>query len=504
MRAEDEGYRDANWAAFCGSYLMHIPRAFGDRVGDPVLEEIAAGLRRACACIRQRDVAPRYTNIALLSASVLTVSGEMCGWPEYLEEGRRKLREYVETLNLAGGFHEYTSPTYYGVSLSALCWMAMFVEDEEIADLALRIQHRMWTTIAAHYHGPTGQLAGPHSRAYGNVLQRYAAAGKYYLYKVLGEAFDLGESAAHGGDTTYAGLAALQDVSCPEGDRERMLDPEHPRTVVEAVETEGRLEPGYTGPFTQMTTHLRDAFALGTVNRSEAWGQRRNLMLHFRDASGAPSALWEEVREGDAPVRGRDIGFRAVQSGPRALVLHDLSSLEEKEIEALTLALAVEAQRLPEIRLGKRSAEELPVTIGGRTTLVLRFGDVAAGLRLLVEGLGGGRAPGEIRTSKPGLEAVLDLYRGEARRVKGEDFATLPCVYAFEARSVASDRAFEAFVEEVREWDVRIEARSGGVSALWRTETKVLAIRPADGGDRYETEIDGRPVEAQRLVEGDV
>lgn len=502
--SEAEGYRDPNWSAFCGTYLLHIPRAYGDRIGADCRKTIEEAVLRACASVKKRDVVPGYTNIALLSAALLSVAGELYGAPEYLEEGRRKLRELADFINLTGGFQEYNSPTYAGVSMSALCWMGTFVQTEEIHDLALRIQGRMWHTLSAHYHAPTGQLAGPYSRAYGNRLQRYAGAVKYYLYKVLGDAFDLGENKTHGHDTAYGGVAALQEVACPEEALERLRDVDFPRTVKEAVRTDGRpLGPGYVGPFEQMTTHLADRYALGTINAKESWVQRRNLVVHWVGPNRSPAALTEGVWENGEPSQRGDLRFWSAQKAGRALAFYDLSTMEERTLSSVAVAVRLEVDEPPELWVSQKAVEALPRTFSSGSTVLIRSGEVGIALRFHAEGMGGARAQGEIREAEGGLVLVLDLYRGEPQAVSGKTLEGAFCVCQLEVQPVESDREAEAFLEAFESGDVQIESVDGRLQARWRSEDAVLAIAPTgeEGARRYEGIVDGIPVHPERLVE---
>ncbi|MDA0746985.1 MAG: hypothetical protein O2954_10730 [bacterium] len=477
--SDSETFEDPNWAAFCAAYLMHIPRAYGDRVGEACRDEIEAAVRRACAAIRKRDVSPGYTNIALLSAAVLSVGGEMYGASAYLEEGRRKLKELVAHINLTGGFQEYSSPTYYGVNFSALCWMGMFVQDEEIRDLAQRVQARLWHTVAAHFHAPTGQLGGPYGRAYGTVLQRYAGAVKYYLHKVLGDGFALGENDVHGHDTSYAGLAAIQQLACPEGALERMRNPDYPRMVEETVRTDGRaLGPGYVGPFEQMTTYLADAYVLGTVNSKDCWEQRRNLLAHWVERKGEVGVLSDAIRENDAPASGRSCWFWSAQKEGKTLVLYDFSEMEEKEISAFSVVLKIEAGEGLEILVGEKAVEELPRTFAEGSTLFFRSGEAGIGVRFEAEGFLGARVSGEVRKVEGGVEVVLDLYRGEPRSFEGASLRDAFCICALEVRDAGSKREFRAFQKAFVDGALQAAVQDGRASARWRSADTVLAIEP--------------------------
>ncbi|MCZ6633884.1 MAG: hypothetical protein O7G87_10795 [bacterium] len=499
-----EGYTDQNWAAFCGGYLMHIPRAYSDWVSDSCLKQIEGAVLRACAFIQKRDVTPSYTNISLLSASVLTVAGEMYGASEYLEEGRRKVRELVEYINLTGGFQEYSSPTYYGVNFSALCWMGMFVEDEEIHDLVIRIQERMWRTTAAHFHTPTGQLAGPHSRAYGNLLQHYAGAIKYYLYKVLGDVFDLGDSVAHGGDTTYAALAAIQEVACPEDAREMMLNSNYPRLVEETVRTDGRaLDAEYAGSFIQMTTYLTDRYALGTVNTSEVWYQRRNLMVYWKSRGNALEALTEQVRENDKRVERRDGRCWCVQNQGRALMLHDLSDLAARSLSAFSIVLTLESQEIPELWIGGKEDRVLPRPFVNGRRLFLRSGDLFVRIQFLGQGVGEFEARGEIRAVVDGVEFVFDLYRGEEIAVGEENLQNVFCAYALEVREIHGGFTHEHFWEAFSGCDIETEISEEGVLTRWRGSDTVLELVPTgeSGAFRYAGKVDGFTISPKRWIE---
>lgn len=115
-------------------------------------------------CLNHR-VPESYTNIALKNAGNLILLGEIFDRADVADEGYARLGRIV-IYTWEAGIHEYDSPTYYGVDLSALCVIDGFAQRPEGQQQARALLELFWTDIAANWWPPAQKLAGTRSRDY--------------------------------------------------------------------------------------------------------------------------------------------------------------------------------------------------------------------------------------------------------------------------------------------------------------------------------------------------
>ena len=111
-------------------------------------------------------VAPTYTNIHLMSLFSLLVGGEWLGDAHFLALGRARWDAWVAFTAGSGAPHEYNSPGYGAIDLSALAALHQYVRDPRVKLQARLFYERVWLHLALHFHRPTGLHAGPHCRCY--------------------------------------------------------------------------------------------------------------------------------------------------------------------------------------------------------------------------------------------------------------------------------------------------------------------------------------------------
>ena len=68
---------DLNWADFCGAAISQILVEHGHQLDVALQRQMTTALSHAAHAIRQRDVKPGYTNIAVLGGGVCAVAGEI-------------------------------------------------------------------------------------------------------------------------------------------------------------------------------------------------------------------------------------------------------------------------------------------------------------------------------------------------------------------------------------------------------------------------------------------
>ncbi len=252
---------DWNWADFNAVSLLDIYMGHEDRLPTGLKSKIKRSLIFAANSIQKRDVQPGYTNIAIMGTYVTYLTSHLFDLPTMKEYAAIRLKKFYQ-YTLEKGFTEYNSPTYTIVALDELDRMKRHIIDPESKPKIDSLYAIGWNVIAKHYHKPSGQWAGPHSRSYSSLLQSSVNG----LLKQ-----------ASNGKITPAGATARNDVKIkheiPAYLLPYFLSPVYPRTEIDQLTTD---EPRIVG-----TTYLTATYALSTANRSSLWNQRRPFLAYW-------------------------------------------------------------------------------------------------------------------------------------------------------------------------------------------------------------------------------
>ena len=329
--AADEGVLDLNGCQFVLEGLLRLPL---ERLRGALRERIVAAMRLAYSEAERLDVHWTYTNIYLLDAHNRILGAAVVGDESLGRRGAERLAEWWERTKAVGAPHEFNSPTYAAVQLNCLADIANRAPDRGMRALALEAEEGLWRHIAAHWHAATGQLAGPHSRAYRRDVVGAAGFLKVVLYRLLGDERLLEPSPYYTGpDAEGHVIVSGTEYHCPP-DALRLFTESATRTVRETVAVG-----------TETTTLVTPSFSLGTMSRPygvgeppEAWPASNNCIAYWRrdgelgygvlycryrtdaGAVGAPGRegvpKWMDIWE--------DGVFRAAQEGGRAIVAYGL------------------------------------------------------------------------------------------------------------------------------------------------------------------------------------
>ena len=256
---------DYNWADFNAVSLLEVWMGHSAQLPERLKEKIKQSLILAAKSIQKRNVGSDYTNIAIMGTYVTYVTSQLFDLPEMKEYARKRLQRFYDYTLDKGGFSEYNSPTYTITALDELNRMERHIVEPAARKMIDSLYSIGWDMIARHYHPPTGQWTGPHSRAYTSLVNRN-------FYSILKEASN---------GQIVAGIGQPRsDVKIkhhiPGYLMHYFLTPEYPRSEVNVFE---KVEPGIVG-----TTYLTDKFALSTANRSGLWNQRRPFLVYWGDA----------------------------------------------------------------------------------------------------------------------------------------------------------------------------------------------------------------------------
>lgn len=258
---------DWNWADFCGAQLLEVLLTHRSQFPAELAAQMDSAIVHAARSIERRNVGPHYTNIAIMGAFVTLAAAESYEIEDLLQYGLQRLRLFRDHTRQQGSFSEYNSPTYTIVALNELARLQQYVRSPEAQAIAAEFYRMGWEELARHFHAPTQQWAGPHSRCYHNLLPaetleliRRATASQ----SASEEDFDLA-------------LGEHRILHrCPADLIHHFHDTPAPH-IVRRTFIKG--EPATIG-----TTFLTPDFALGSINHCDLWNQRRNLLAYWGTA----------------------------------------------------------------------------------------------------------------------------------------------------------------------------------------------------------------------------
>ncbi|WP_282943086.1 hypothetical protein [Paenibacillus sp. RC67] len=262
---------DWNWADFCGKRLVLAEQRHGNRLPADLREQIRFAVFCACDAIMKRNVGPGYTNIAIMGAFVTLIAGEVFGVEQYTEYGLERLRKFSDYTHELGTFQEFNSPTYTVVAIQELSSIHTSTKLPEAKRLSADMLDVAWRMVAEHYHVPTGQWSGPHSRSYSTVM---TDSVKSFLQMACGEDTVSLQSEA---PLIYSLDWYGNHIECPPAYKPAFVD-------------------GNGGEYTQVihkdaqgnainiaTTYKDERISLGTFSKDVMWNQRRNLLAYTRN-----------------------------------------------------------------------------------------------------------------------------------------------------------------------------------------------------------------------------
>ena len=251
---------DYNWADFNAVSLLDAWMGHQEQIPEVLKEKIKNSLILAAKSIQKRNVKNDYTNIAIMGTYVTYMVSHLFHLPEMQEYAQNRLQRFYQYTLEKGGFSEYNSPTYTIVALDDLSRMKLHIVEPGAKKIIDSLYYIAWEMIARHYHKPSGQWAGPHSRSYSTLVRPS-------FYAILNEAGKIGI----GLEEKRSDVKVKHYI--PENLLHYFLAPEYPRTEIDVFE---KTEPQIIG-----TTFLTDIYALSSVSLSSLWDQRRPFLAYW-------------------------------------------------------------------------------------------------------------------------------------------------------------------------------------------------------------------------------
>jgi hypothetical protein len=522
--ADDAEVVDLNAVQFMLRALLPLVLDHGHRLPAAVLERARDVVRLALEEQERLAVAPPYTNIHLLALFSLLVGGEWLDDAHYAALGRQRWAEWVRFTVGSGAPHEFNSPGYGAIDLSALAALHQYVRDPRVKRQVRLMYERIWLHVALHLHPPTGQQAGPHCRCYWPMMTRARPAILDLLWRETGSTLmapgagsDEGGEGGEGGAKEHLPASlelALTAHWVPAAVRLWLA---HYQTALPAqVRETANREEGQ-----DLTTYLTPSYALGTASHTYAIGQddfyiehqANYLALHYRrPRRPADPKGWGLVYSryvvndrhhgtlSAAPDRPKTMNFydqghfAGAQLGNKAIALYALMPQPEEVSSLKTVVVFPTVETLDEVWLDHRriTAGDLPAAMSDGDWLVVADGAVYVGVHPLEPSCLGREAPTLLERGPDGeLWLTIYNYRGPAKRFW--DYASLRGAfwrgnlragYLIEVAERQAYRSAAVFLAHLRRATVEDVTAATSESPVLRT------VRYRSGGETLELRYD--------------
>ena len=265
---------DWNWADFCGTQLLQVAHDHMHRLLDELQQQVRDSIVHAAYSIKRRNVGPGYTNIAIMGTYVTLTAGELFGVGELTDYGKKRLKRFYDYTFEQGSFREYNSPTYTVVAIKELSRMLRHVKDPASQKLLRELNRFAWYHLVRHFHPPSRQWAGPHSRCYATILRDSTLA---FIQRATNNRVNFLPE-----NQTIESLDAQRiGAECPKVFLRYFTDLPEPRLEVETFTRNPGDKHDIIG-----TTYLHPDYTLGSVNIGDLWNQRRPLLAYWNTDAG--------------------------------------------------------------------------------------------------------------------------------------------------------------------------------------------------------------------------
>jgi len=275
--------------------MLAILHGIPDRLDEQTRIALRSNVRSELVRAADTEWSDGNVNHPLGAYCTLILGGEMHGESWAIELGLKRLQRFQQrigdrrsrTLRQAE-MSEYNSLTYTALDLTFLALMAEYARNPDAKALALFLEQALWMNVAMHYHAPSNQFAGPHSRSYFedsfggySVLHcaLLAASGRpMFLDPSLSVRFH------HPSDLLQNALTAITPFHFPDQAGKIAWEKPFPYTFRMTTygeryhENSRRHEAGtpgeppfafdeevYPGGWTDLTTFMTDEYALGSA-----------------------------------------------------------------------------------------------------------------------------------------------------------------------------------------------------------------------------------------------
>jgi hypothetical protein len=256
---------DYNMADFNAVTLIEICNNHQQILPSNLYQQLEHAILLAANSITKRNVSLGYTNIALMDTYVTYMAGFLLNNKALIDYGTNKLNEFYKYTLAKNGFTEYNSPNYTITALEELNRMQLYFVNQEDRKKVDSLYHLCWQILARHYHIPSGQWTGPHSRSYSSIV------GKSF-YNLLAEASNGKIGKEDASLYSYSTFRRYKHLM-PKDVEHYFVTANYPRTEIDVFEPHT--------PQIKGTSYLTANYALSSINHASLWNQRRPLIAYW-------------------------------------------------------------------------------------------------------------------------------------------------------------------------------------------------------------------------------
>lgn len=436
--AGDDEVTDLNAVQFVLRGLLPVLMRHENLLPVDLVAKCRACVALALAEEERLDVAPTYTNIHLMSLFALLIGSQWLDDQHYRELATTRWERFVQFTIVSGAPHEYNSSNYLAVDLSTLAAIQATSTEPLIRLQAGLLYERFWLHVGLHYHLPTGQLAGPHCRAYWLPMTTGRSMLSDLLWRLAG--WEALAPLDQRGEIMMESLYALE-----------LLQTEHhpPAYLFPWMEAQANSTPYEVHEVANATagddliTYFTPSYALGTASQTYRIGtncfyiehQANYLLLHYTRPNQAQrwgmvysrfvvnDRHWGKI--GAAPDRPKDANFydqgnfAGLQLRNKSIGLYALEPQHEEVYSIKTLVVFQNGEQLERIWVNDLpvSLAQLPHALQPGDWLIVEDGAVYVGVRPLeASNLGSGAGMQLERGPLGELWLSISNYRGTAKR----------------------------------------------------------------------------------------
>ena len=267
---------DLNWADFCGSAIAQLLVDHKDQLAPATMRKMEDALHHAAKAIKQRNVQPGYTNIAILGGGVCAVAGELLRDKELLDYGRQRLEKIVQHTAEIDGFTEYNSPPYGKVVIGECERILQLAKDERVRASAESLRVSAWKMIGESFHPATQQWAGPHSRMSSLYLSRTMV--EFLNDRLESDSKSIIKIHPQAYPERPRGYAVVTPIPCPAKWHQQIKNPSEPNRQLERT----FIPQTGSSPATVGTTWFSTDACLGSISRASFWTQRKPVVAYWK------------------------------------------------------------------------------------------------------------------------------------------------------------------------------------------------------------------------------
>jgi len=153
--------------------MLAVLHGISDRLDEKTKNALRSNVRTELVNTAGTEWKDGNVNHPLGAYCTLILGGELHGDSWAVELGLRRLKRFQQRIGdhrsrrlRQAEMSEYNSLTYTALDLTFLALIAEYAQLQEAKSLARFLEEALWINVSMHYHAPSNQFAGPHSRSY--------------------------------------------------------------------------------------------------------------------------------------------------------------------------------------------------------------------------------------------------------------------------------------------------------------------------------------------------